>query len=191
MRNVNAPHPEYISSQNHGARPRNPTWALRWSSECTSPLLRSRFRVAGRQIPARAEKIMSSKVGASFVQRFIPALFLLLLMSLAAAAQTASINGTVTDASGALLQNAKVTVINCDQRHTQHRHRKWRSLSTTELVPGRYDVRIEKTGFNTAKFTGLKLTVDQCQKGLSFGAQPCCPEGSSRSDAEVTLAPWE
>ena len=29
----------------------------------------------------------------------------------------------------------------------------------------------------------------KCQTGLSFGAQPCCPEGPSRREAEWSLSP--
>ncbi len=79
-------------------------------------------------------------------------------------AQTATgqITGTVKDASGAVLANAKVTVTNEANGFT-------RETATTEagtyvfpLLPvGGYTVAVSQQGFSTSKLTGIQLTVDK------------------------------
>ena len=88
-------------------------------------------------------------------KQFLKSLFLLALVFLfasnAATAQsivTGAISGTVTDASGAIVTGAKVTLTNEATQETQ-------SVSTNEsgvyqfplLKPGRYSVSVEKEGF--------------------------------------------
>src|SRR5580704_18049378 len=83
---------------------------------------------------------------------------LTLVLVRTAGAQTASVNGTVTDTTGALVQNATVTATNIS-----------RSIQTgasgvytiTDLVAGLYDLKIEKPGFRTVRFAAVTLTVDQ------------------------------
>jgi hypothetical protein len=79
-------------------------------------------------------------------------------------AQTATgqITGTVKDASGAVLANAKVTVTNEATSFS-------RETSTTEagtyvfpLLPvGMYTVAVTQQGFSTSKQSGIPLTVDK------------------------------
>jgi hypothetical protein len=80
-----------------------------------------------------------------------------------AAAQTnASLNGTVTDASGAVVQGAKVSVIS---RETGLR----RETATNEsglyefplLQPGTYSLTAQKEGFKQTTEDGLRLEVNQ------------------------------
>jgi len=76
-------------------------------------------------------------------------------------ATTGSISGTVTDASGALIKGATVTLINTDRNHVE------RTLTTsgsgfftaTSLPLGTYSVKIVDSGFKTATVTGLVLNV--------------------------------
>ncbi len=72
----------------------------------------------------------------------------------------ATLNGTVTDPSGAAIPNAKVTITNTATGVT-------RTLTTNEAgiynftrVPvGTYDITVESGGFKTDKRTGVNLTV--------------------------------
>jgi hypothetical protein len=88
--------------------------------------------------------------------------FFALFTAVSVHAQTASITGTVTDSSGALVPGAKVTAeetatgavrtIGTDESGT---------YLITFLAPGPYDVRIEKAGFKSVVFSDIQLTVDQ------------------------------
>src|SRR5580704_5253877 len=72
----------------------------------------------------------------------------------------ATLNGTVTDPSGAAIAGAKVTVNNTDTGLT-------RTTATTEaglydfpdLPVGTYDLTVEKQGFSSVKRTGVRLAV--------------------------------
>ncbi|MBI1355496.1 MAG: TonB-dependent receptor plug domain-containing protein [Acidobacteria bacterium] len=88
---------------------------------------------------------------------------LLLLVPIAAFAQAgASISGTVTDASGAVVPAARVTVSN-EQTGAE------RAVSANEsgyytvgsLAPGRYAVTVEADGFQTSSRTGVEAQVDE------------------------------
>ena len=77
-------------------------------------------------------------------------------------AQTASINGTVTDPSGAVVPGAAISAVNeatNASRETQTAETGTYNISN--LVPGVYDVTIAKSGLKTVKFTAVTLTVDQ------------------------------
>ena len=91
---------------------------------------------------------------------------LLLLFCLArfAVAQTASISGTVTDTTAAVVPQVKVTARNLATNVS-------RSTSTdgsgsyriTSLAPGIYDVLVERPGFKTVQYSRVELTVGQVQ----------------------------
>jgi hypothetical protein len=77
-------------------------------------------------------------------------------------AQTATINGTVMDSTGAIVPHAKVTVVNKAtnaSRDAETSDTGFYSFPT--LPPGIYDVTIEKTGLKTVAFVDVTLTVDQ------------------------------
>jgi hypothetical protein len=97
-----------------------------------------------------------------------------LLASISAIAQvtTADVLGTVTDASGAVVPNSKVTITNIATNNSRSGH----TNSTGEFVftllpPGRYSVRVEGTGFkafvgNVTVSAGDRARVDaQLQVG--------------------------
>ena len=98
----------------------------------------------------------------------------LLLPSHAGAQALSGINGTVTDSSGAAVAGAKVTVTNVDTRVSK-------SMATTsagtyyltDLIPGTYTVRVEKTGFK------------------AFVQQGVAVVGGATSTANATLQPGE
>ena len=96
--------------------------------------------------------------------------FSLVLMVLLAAAgtmfgqagSTGSISGTVSDSSGGVLPNVKVTVTNTATNQV------FRTVtssagdySATSLIPGPYNVSAEASGFEKSKTTTFTLTVDQ------------------------------
>jgi hypothetical protein len=93
-------------------------------------------------------------------------LYLSLLAGLNLSAQTeAEITGTVTDTSGAAIVGAKVTVTNTGSRGIR--------LATSDnagvydvpaLVPGFYDVSVERTGFKTEVRTHIELQVQQAAR---------------------------
>ena len=77
-------------------------------------------------------------------------------------AQTATLSGTVTDSSGAVVTGATVTATNTAtgiDRTTQSTDTG--AYTIPSLPPSIYTVAFSKTGFKTTKFDGLTLTVDQ------------------------------
>src|SRR5712692_7871772 len=79
-------------------------------------------------------------------------------------AQTASITGTVKDSTGGLVPQAQITTkneaINASRSALTDESGTYR---ITSLVPGIYDVFIEKQGFKTVEYSKVELTVDQVQ----------------------------
>ncbi|MGA9977434.1 MAG: TonB-dependent receptor [Candidatus Sulfotelmatobacter sp.] len=79
-----------------------------------------------------------------------------------AEAQTASVNGTVTDSTGALVQNATVTATNTATNIARSVQTGAAGVySINNIAPGLYDLTIEKTSFRTVRFAAVTLTVDQ------------------------------
>ena len=70
--------------------------------------------------------------------------------------------GTVTDASGAVVPEAKVTVTNNSTNvvHTAVTTSQG-TYFITDLIPGSYTVRMEKQGFQTAVFENVNVFVSQ------------------------------
>ncbi|HEX5423756.1 MAG TPA: carboxypeptidase regulatory-like domain-containing protein [Candidatus Acidoferrales bacterium] len=98
----------------------------------------------------------------------------LLLPSRSGAQALSGINGTVTDASGAAVADANVTVTNVDTNVSK-------SMVTTsagtyyltDLIPGTYTVKVEKTGFRASVQQGVVVV------------------GGATSTANATLQPGE
>ena len=73
---------------------------------------------------------------------------------------TATLSGVVKDASGALVPDVKITARNAATGATRDtRTDNEGRYSLTNLGPGQYDVRAERTGFKTAAQSGVVLTV--------------------------------
>jgi outer membrane receptor protein involved in Fe transport len=73
---------------------------------------------------------------------------------------TATLSGVVKDASGALVPDVKVTARNADTGATRDtRTNSDGRYNLTNLGPGKYEVRAERTGFKTAAQSGVTLTV--------------------------------
>jgi hypothetical protein len=101
-------------------------------------------------------KFISSLGGALVV------LAMLLLAGVAAEAQTfrGTILGTVTDASGAAIAGATVTVRNLDTGLVRTVNTaEDGSYSAPELPIGNYSVNVEKNGFKTGAVTGIRVEV--------------------------------
>ena len=85
-----------------------------------------------------------------------------LMFSALAVAQTASIKGTATDTTGAVIVGAEVAAHNLDNNST-------RTVTTgdtgtytiTNLTAGHYDITVSKTGFRVFKVQQVVLSVDQ------------------------------
>ena len=94
--------------------------------------------------------------------RALAAPVLLCLAALAVQAQTGTISGTVTDASGAGVGDAAV---NARSLGTGAVHTATTDTSGTYSIPnvpvGQYDVTVEKQGFSALRFQNVRLTVAQ------------------------------
>jgi hypothetical protein len=86
---------------------------------------------------------------------------LFLLCGQALAAVTASISGTVKDASGAVIAGASVAVTNTDTGIAQAQHTNAQGYYSFQQLPlGRYNVDVTQTGFKAFRQTGLVLDVN-------------------------------
>src|SRR6266851_5740953 len=91
-------------------------------------------------------------------------LLLFLCIPRPAVGQTASSSGTVTDATAAVVPQAKVTARNLATsvscRTTTDGSGTYR---ITSLIPGIYDVLVQRPGFKTVEYSRVELTVGQVQ----------------------------
>lgn len=77
-------------------------------------------------------------------------------------AQTATISGSITDASGGGIPAATVNITNLGTQATRTATTDDSGIYAIPNVPvGRYDVTVDKTGFTTLRFPGIELTVGQ------------------------------
>jgi hypothetical protein len=92
---------------------------------------------------------------------FLLSLFCLSRLS---AAQSAAIAGTVTDTTAAVVPHVKVTARNVATNLARSTATdESGSYRITSLVPGIYDVLVERSGFKTVEYSRVKLTVGQVQ----------------------------
>ncbi len=101
---------------------------------------------------------MCKRIGICISLLFLP------FLAPSAFAQTASITGTIKDSSGGLVPQAQISAKN---RATNASRSALTDESgtyrITNVVPGIYDVFIEKQGFKTVEYSKVELTVDQVQ----------------------------
>jgi hypothetical protein len=91
------------------------------------------------------------------------------LWSTAAHAQTAQINGTVTDPSSAVVPGATLTIVNVDTNDTRIAVSNDRGQYNVPFLPsGRYTVKCELGGFQTTLREGIALATDQ-EVRVDFG----------------------
>jgi hypothetical protein len=78
---------------------------------------------------------------------------------------TGSINGSVTDSSGASIPGATVTIRQVDTNLVRIvTTSDVGSYTVTQLAPGTYSVKVDKTGFRTFQQDNLTLAIDQVVK---------------------------
>ena len=84
----------------------------------------------------------------------------LLPISMLRAQETASIVGTVTDQSGALMPGAKVTLVNQETQFTRVVETNTSGQYVASAIPtGGYAITVEKAGFKQLRRTGIQLTL--------------------------------
>ncbi|MDX1978950.1 MAG: TonB-dependent receptor [Bryobacteraceae bacterium] len=89
-------------------------------------------------------------------------MLLLPIAAVALYAQNAQITGRVTDPTGAVVPGADVTVTNVDTGDKRTAASNEQGYYTVLfLIPGNYQVQMQKQGFRAAARTGLRLQVDQ------------------------------
>ena len=99
------------------------------------------------------------------IRSLFSSFFLLFLLPALALAQSATLTGTVTDATGAVVPGAKVVARQASTNATRTAEAGDAGVySLTNLAPGTYDVSVEKNGFQTLRFANVVLTVGQSLK---------------------------
>ncbi len=122
------------------------------------------------------------RVGVSAGVSIIMALLLLLVPTASWAQATATILGTVKDASDAVIPGAKVTAVNTGTNDTRTATTdNGGSFRLPALDTGHYTVKIEKQGFKTQTETGLTLEVAQ-----ELVINPVLAVGSTSEEVSVT-----
>jgi hypothetical protein len=109
----------------------------------------------------------SSRTGARFIVMALITLSVLLLSNVAFAQTTVStgtISGIVTDATGAVVAGAKVTITGSTGQTIHTASSGTGAYSTGALVPGTYSIRVESKGFKTAQLN-LSVQVDNTANG--------------------------
>ncbi len=76
--------------------------------------------------------------------------------------QNASISGTITDATGAVVPNAQLELTNEQRQVTMKTTSASNGLySFPNLVPGNYDLKVEAAGFKSVAQKGISITINQ------------------------------
>src|SRR5689334_9761767 len=131
------------------------------------------------------------KYGGSYMKKVVAlGVFLTLILCLSASipvrAQVtgATLSGTVTDASGAVIAGAQVTVRNTATGATKDTTTDSAGFYTVpNLNPGTYEVKVEAKGFNTAVQSNLALAVG-AQQSLNISLKV----GETSTTVQVTEA---
>jgi len=111
------------------------------------------------------------------ILRFSSLVMSLLVLSQFAWSQTASISGTVADSTGAVIPQASVTARNLATNSLRRTATDGSGVfRIPSLVPGIYDVQVEKAGFKTVEYARVVLTVDQVQNLDATLAPSATPE---------------
>ncbi|HEX7960163.1 MAG TPA: TonB-dependent receptor, partial [Terriglobales bacterium] len=113
-------------------------------------------------------------------------LFLLVgIFALPAFAQEATIVGTVTDSSGAVVPNADITVTNRNTGQSRNLTSNEVGQYVAEALPiGTYDVKAQAAGFNMAQTTGVVLNVAD-RRRIDFSLKV----GGAQQSVTVEAAP--
>src|SRR6185295_5714268 len=114
----------------------------------------------------------TAKLGGSMTKRtdsvfnFFGAVLLLIISTVVGFAQTSGeMSGLVTDPSGAAVSGANVSVTNKATSATRNVTTNSEGLySFPSLLPGVYELRVEQSGFKTARIDNIKLEVQQTSR---------------------------
>ncbi|MDQ2945118.1 MAG: carboxypeptidase-like regulatory domain-containing protein, partial [Acidobacteriota bacterium] len=111
----------------------------------------------------------------------------LIAFGLLAQTPTATLVGTVFDATGAVVAGASLEVRNSEnnQRHTAQSDAKG-EFTILDLAPGRYEVEIVKDAFRSVHETNLVLEMEQTAR-MEFRLEPGAVSQSITVDATVPL----
>ena len=117
----------------------------------------------------------------TFRHSILASMFLVLLMATGIAygqgGAAGTILGTVTDATGAVIPNAKVTITNTGTGITHVTETTGAGdYAVPDLVPGPYRVDVEATGFSKAQVAATTLQVAQ-QVRVNVVMQAGCSNG--------------
>ncbi len=97
---------------------------------------------------------------------------------------TGTIAGNVTDASGATIADATVTVTQTETNTIRKvTTSDTGSFTVTQLAPGHYTVQVDHAGFQTFRQLGITLAIDQ-----TIQLSPVLPNGEVTQTVEVTGA---
>lgn len=126
------------------------------------------------------------------MRRFVLCLASTLLLAAASAnAQTASITGTILDATNAGVPDATVTATNLATTAVRTTTTGDAGTYSLQNLPvGAYDVKVEKTGFNLLQFRNVQLTVAEnltLNGNLEIGAVTQSVEVAGTSVAPINL----
>src|SRR5215475_5218776 len=126
-----------------------------------------------------------SQVKRVFSPRLLTVVLLLPNYLTAQASYTAQIRGTVTDQTGAIIQNATVTITNVGTNISTVAKTDAKGLYLLPgLRPDTYVIKAEAAGFRAQEKKDIVLQVDQ-QTTINFGLAP----GGVITTVEVTTAP--
>ncbi|HTR22574.1 MAG TPA: TonB-dependent receptor [Terriglobales bacterium] len=116
-------------------------------------------------------------------------LVLLVFATAFAVAQSASISGTVTDVSGAVVIGAEISVVNVDTMAARTvTSGDTGAYAVTNLPVGNYRVEIKKENFTTFRVNAIALTVDQAQT-INAALQPGSASSTTIDVSAADLPP--
>ena len=107
----------------------------------------------------------------------------------AASAQTGSMQGTITDGAGASVPGAKITATDQDKKVVVRETTTNREggFNLSPLLPGKYTVKVEASGFKTYESSNLTLDQNQVMNLGSIGMQVGQLTESVTVEAQVPL----
>jgi len=118
-----------------------------------------------------SSKVSPNKTATSFVALLAVATSLVISVPAHAQVAGATLSGTVTDASGAVIPNAQMSIKNVATGVTRDVVTDGAGLYTApNLLPGTYEVTVKAAGFKTAVRSGITLTVG-AQQTLNVSMQ--------------------
>src|SRR5262249_23175196 len=125
------------------------------------------------------------------MRKAISILFIIIVLPLGVLAQNATVNGTVSDTTGALVPSVEVTAANVNTGiAVTVITNETGSYTFASLQPGTYRVSAALSGFQTQTFQGVQLSQSQ-QVRLNFTLQVAAVAGQTvevTANADTILA---